>query len=148
MLEIQPLDVEGRDATVVPIIVMLNFLIALLCLYTALRVWQLRGMLANVADVLTIVERNTHRVLHHAPRAIIQGQMGTSELRQQYQKLTLQLLQVQQLLSMLSWGQGIWRQCHRSYRNHSTRRSPVERKTAQPIAHRKRTAPPPRNLHP
>ena len=103
-------------------VLVINLLISLFCLYSAWQIWQLRRTLANVADALTLYERDTHAVLYGAPPAILQGQKGTHALRQQYQRLTMQLQKVQQVLALVSFGQGVWRSTRRSRRFRSTRR--------------------------
>lgn len=109
----------------VTVVLILNGLIALLCLYGAWQVCRWRSILATAADALIAAERATHRVLHTAPQAIATGQIGSSQLRQQYQLLSLQLQQVQQILSLLGLGQLAWRQYKRKFYkpNSSTSRS-------------------------
>jgi len=97
------------------VVLILNGLIALLCLYAAWQICRWRSILARAADALTAAERSTHRVLHHAPQAIATGQIGTSQLRQQYRVLSLQLQQVQQILSLLGLGQLVWQQYRRNF---------------------------------
>ena len=77
--------------------------------YVAWQVWNLRRVLANVADTLISVERNTYAVLHGAPNAIIKGQRGTRQLRKQYRQLQTQLQRAEQVLGLLSLGQTAWR---------------------------------------
>ncbi|HEY9749028.1 MAG TPA: hypothetical protein V6C63_10135 [Allocoleopsis sp.] len=98
-------------------VVVINLLISIFCLYAAWQIWQLRRTLAQVANALTDYERNTHNVLYGAPPGILQGQKGVRQLRQQYQNLALQLQKVQQILGLVSLGQGVWRkQMRRSQR--------------------------------
>lgn len=97
----------------VTVVLVLNGLLALLCLSAAWQVWRWRSTLAHVADALTAAERTTHRVLQDAPQAIATGQLGSSQLRQQYRLLALQLRQVQQILALLGLGQWVWRQSRR-----------------------------------
>jgi hypothetical protein len=96
------------------VVVVLNVLISLICLYVAWRVWNLRRALAAAADVLTIAERNTYAVLHGAPNAISNGQVGVQGLRERYQQLEVQLQKVQQVLTLLGLGQSVWRSARRS----------------------------------
>ncbi len=96
------------------VVVALNVLISLLCLYVAWQVWNLRRALGAAADVLTDVERSTYQVLHGAPDAINLGQLGTRGLRASYQQLDLQLQKVQQVLALLGLVQRIWRSASRS----------------------------------
>jgi hypothetical protein len=100
------------------VVVVLNVLISLLCLYVAWQVWNLRRALAATADAVLLAERNTYNLLHGAPEAISQGQVGVSRARESYQQLELQLQKVQQVLMLLSLVQRVWR---------STTRSPSKR---------------------
>jgi hypothetical protein len=84
------------------VVVILNVLISLLCIYVAWQVWNLRRTLAAAAAVLSDVERNTYAVLHGAPKAISQGQLGVHGLRERYQQLEVQLQKLQQVLILLS----------------------------------------------
>ncbi|MBD2461758.1 hypothetical protein H6G89_11925 [Oscillatoria sp. FACHB-1407] len=90
----------------VTVVVILNSLIGLACLYAAWRVWRLKRTLAAIADVLIIAERNTHQVLHGAPDAIVKGQLGVYQLRQQ----TQQLQKVQQIMALVGLGRSLWQQ--------------------------------------
>jgi hypothetical protein len=85
----------------VMVVVVLNVLISLLCLYVAWSVWNLRQALAVAADVLSNFDRDTHNVLHGAPNGISQGQLGVRSLRGSYRQLEIQLQQVQQVLAFL-----------------------------------------------
>ena len=93
----------------VTIVVVLNVLISLVCLYVAWQVWNLRRTLVAVVDALTIAERNTYAVLHGAPNAIYKGQLGVHGMRERYQQLELQLQQVQQVLTVLGLLQSLLR---------------------------------------
>ncbi len=105
----------------ITVVVVLNVLISLLCLYVARQVWNLRRSLAATADVLTLVERNTHNVLYGAPQAISQGQLGVHSLRGRYQQLELQLQQVQKVLTVLGLVQSFWRAQSRQLRRRPKR---------------------------
>lgn len=91
------------------VVVVFNVLISLLCLYVAWQVWNLRRVLGTAADAINIAERNTYAVLHDAPRAISQGQIGTRALRERYQELEVQLQRVEQVLVILGFVQRVWR---------------------------------------
>jgi hypothetical protein len=120
--------------TMTTIVLILNGLIALLCLYVAWQLCRLRSVLANAADALTIAERTTHRVLYNAPEAIGSGQLGSFQLRQRYRLLSLQLQQVQQVLSLLGLGQVVWRY----YIGHQSRTRTGHQTGYQSSAHSKR----------
>jgi hypothetical protein len=91
-------------------VLILNLLLAGLCWYGVWRIWQLRQALVRATSALTLAERSTHHVLHHAPDAILQGQSKAYELRGQYQQVLLQLQTVKQILTLLGLGQFVWRQ--------------------------------------
>jgi monoamine oxidase len=90
------------------LIVTLNLLLAVFCLYVAGRIWQFRRALAQATEALTIAERNTHNVLCGAPEAIIRGQIGTRQLRQSYQQLQPQLARAKQAFALVSFSQSVW----------------------------------------
>lgn len=96
------------------VVVVLNVLISLVCLFVAWQVWNLRRVLGAAADAILLAERNTYNVLHGAPEAITQGQMGVGEARESYQQLELQLQKVQQVVTLLSLVQRVWRLRRRS----------------------------------
>lgn len=100
----------------VTVVLVLNGVIALLCLYAAWQLWRIRRILAKVADTLTAVERSTYKVLHRAPNAIAKGQGGTRKLRQKYRQLEAQLQRVEQVLALLQLGQRAWQQRSRATR--------------------------------
>lgn len=90
------------------VVVILNVLISLLCLYVAWQVWNLQKALAATTKAVLLAERNTYNVLHGAPEAISQGQVGVHGARESYQQLELQLQKVQQVLTLLSLIQRVW----------------------------------------
>lgn len=111
----------------VMVVLVLNGLLALLCLYVAWQVCRWRSMLSRVADTLTVAERVTHRVLRSAPQAIATGQLGTAQLRQHYRLLTLQLQQVQQILTLLGLGRLVWKQYRRQSWQRRSSHTPASR---------------------
>lgn len=109
----------------ITLVVTLNFLIAVIFLFAAWKVWKLRKTLAKVADTLVSIERSTHAILNGAPEAILKGQGGASLARQKYQQLEPQMRRVQQVMSLLKLGQGVWRwQSRRSAALRPPRRRP------------------------
>lgn len=83
------------------IVVVFNVLLSLLCLYVAWQIWNIRRALAVTAEVVSLFERNTYNVLHGAPEAISQGQLGVKGLRGSYQNLETQVQQLQRVLVLL-----------------------------------------------
>lgn len=96
------------------VVVALNVLISLLCLYVARQVWNLRQVLSSTADAVLLAERNTYKVLHPAPEMISQGQVGVGRARDSYQQLEVQLQKIQQILTLLSLVQTVWGLSRRS----------------------------------
>lgn len=92
----------------VTVVVVINLALALMLLYVAWRVWQLRLRLARVADKIGAIERKLNAVLPVAPDAISTGRLAIHKLRQGNQPLDLELLRVQQVLTLLGIGQQIW----------------------------------------
>ncbi|MBD2088383.1 hypothetical protein H6F67_00660 [Microcoleus sp. FACHB-1515] len=93
----------------ITLVIVLNLLIALLCLLGAWSFLQLRRSLADITFTLTEAERNTHEVLYGAPENIRNGQLGLYELRQAYQRSGLQLQRMQRGLLLLGLSRSIWR---------------------------------------
>ncbi len=116
----------------VTIVVVLNVLISLVCLYVAWQVWNLRRTLVAVVNAIAIAERNTYAVLHGAPDAIDKGQLGVHTLRERYQQLELQLQQVQQVLTVLGLLQSLLRPRLRLRSNLALNRS-ASRSPATPV---------------
>lgn len=83
------------------IVVVFNVLLSLLCLYVAWQIWNIRRALTVTAEVVSLFERNTYNVLHGAPEAISQGQLGVKGLRGSYQNLETQVQQLQRVLVLL-----------------------------------------------
>ncbi|MFB8789809.1 MAG: hypothetical protein U7123_13370 [Potamolinea sp.] len=93
----------------VTLVVIVNVIISLLCLYVAWQVWNLRLALAAATKAIKDAERNTHKTLSDAPNAISQGQLGVKGLRESYQQLEVQLQQVQRVVVLLGLVERIWR---------------------------------------
>jgi hypothetical protein len=89
-------------------VVVINTLISLGLLYIAWRVWKLKLWLGRVADQLTVYERNTHAVLHHAPENIEMAQKKIHSLGEKNQRLQLQIAQIRQIISLLLLGKRFW----------------------------------------
>lgn len=90
------------------VVLVMNGLIGLVCLFVAWRLWRLKNQLSRTADTLISVERSVHRVLHGAPAYITRGQSSTHRLRHKLQQLELQLQRIQQVMALLSVGQMLW----------------------------------------
>jgi hypothetical protein len=93
----------------VAFVVIANGLIGCLCLFVAVKIWQIRAGLAQASETLISVEQAVHNCLYGAPTAITKGQMGVYQLRQNYQHLEIQLKRAEQVLALLSMGRMLWR---------------------------------------
>lgn len=93
----------------VTVVIVLNVLVALLCLAGAWWFLQLRRSLAAITTVLIDAERSTHDVLFNAPEGIRSGQLGLYELRQAYRQSGVQWQRWQRGLLLLGLSRSIWR---------------------------------------
>jgi len=75
----------------------------------ARRIWRFRCQLAIIAERILDVERAVDHVLYPAPNAIRKAQASTSQLRDRCQQLGAQYARIQQIVSILSIGQLVWR---------------------------------------
>ncbi len=91
-------------SAMITLVLIFNAILAAMCFYIAWQLWQWRQALAQVADALIDAERVTHEVLNGAPEGILQGQIGSHQLRQSYRQLDTQRRQVKKLLGFLSFG--------------------------------------------
>ena len=104
-IQLTPCSNVRLEASVIMLtfVCLFNLLIALINLYIAWRVWKLRRVLANFTHTLTKVERTLRFVLVPTPVVITKGQIGTQNLSDRHQKLTLLLKQIGPLLTLLGW---------------------------------------------
>jgi hypothetical protein len=91
------------------IVIVFNVLLSLLCFYAAWQLWNWRRALAIAADAVNFADRVTYEVLHGAPVAITQGQVGVRGMRGIYQQLEIQLQRIQQVLAVLGLVQTVLR---------------------------------------
>ena len=97
----------------VTVVVLINLAIALILLYLAWQLRQIRQRLAQLAITLIALERSTHAALWGAPNTIFVGQVGINRLRRGNEPLQLQLQQVRQVLSLVVFGQQAWKRFSR-----------------------------------
>jgi hypothetical protein len=90
------------------IVVVINILISLLCLYLARKIWMLTLTLNRLEKKLILTEQRTRFVLEKAPNFIDSGQRGTYQLRQNYHQLQVKLQQLQQALGLISLAVKFW----------------------------------------
>lgn len=91
------------------LIIAINLSITLLNIYIAIRIWQLRLLIARITAILINYESYFNVVLKVAPKVIYQGQNNISQVRKRYQLLQLQATKVKQLIWLLNWSYQIWR---------------------------------------
>ncbi|NEO71196.1 hypothetical protein [Moorena sp. SIO3H5] len=83
------------------LVIVINIMLSLLCLYIACQMWQLGQWLSSIANRLERLERRIYKNLYSAPKAIVLGQVGIHGVREQYQKLQLQLHTLKQIFLLL-----------------------------------------------
>jgi hypothetical protein len=107
-------------------VIAFNLLLTLLNLYIAIRLWQLRRVLARMTRTLTLVERRIHKIFYPAPEIVFKGQQGTYALRLHYQRFLLQLELMGQISSFFSLGVRIWRHQLRKKRHFQAKKRFLE----------------------
>lgn len=88
-------------------VIVINCLLALTCLGFAWRLWRLRHSLRLLRWMLGDLTHDTEAALQGATDAIISGQQSTQRLQWRYRHMRDQLGQLQRLLIVASWGQGL-----------------------------------------
>ena len=92
----------------VTVVVVINLALALMLLFFAWVMWQVRSQLAQLTDALSTYERSIHAGLCDAPTAITTARVGIAQVQQRSLLQDLQLLRIQQVLTLLGIGQQIW----------------------------------------
>ena len=91
------------------LIVAVNLSITLLNIYIAVKIWQLRLLLARITAIMVNYESYFSVVLKFTPKVVCQGQQNIYLVRQRYQLIQLQLTKVRQLIRLLNWSYQVWR---------------------------------------
>ena len=91
------------------LIIAVNLSITLLNIYIAIRIWQLRILIARITSILINYESYFSILLPVAPKVIYQGQENIAQIRQKYQLWQLQTAQLKQLFWLLNQSYQIWR---------------------------------------
>ena len=91
------------------IIIAINLSITLLNIYIAIRIWQLRGLIARISGIFDNYAGYFNLLLKVAPLVIYQGQNNISQVRDRYQRLQSQSVKIKQLIWLLNQGYRIWR---------------------------------------
>lgn len=92
------------------VVVVINLVLALILLFVAWQIWQLRLKLAQVADILLVYDRVTHAALYQTPDAIAAGQLAMRQVQQPNLPARLKLVRIQQVLNLLNVGLEIGQQ--------------------------------------
>ena len=90
------------------LIVAVNLSITLLNIYIALKIWQLRILIARITAILVNYEVYFSFVLKVTPEVIYQGRNNTHLIRQRYQLLQLQISKIRQLIWLFNWSYRTW----------------------------------------
>jgi len=91
------------------LIIAVNLSITLLNIYIAIRIWQLRIIIARITTILINYESYFNVLLEAAPLYLARGQHNISQVRQQYQLLQLRTMKIRQLFWLLNQSYQIWR---------------------------------------
>ena len=83
-------------------VVVFNLSIALVNIYLAVKILQLRRRLRRTTNTLIKCEKRIYFVLAPAPQVILRGKENIYHFNQRYQILHLQLQKIRQILLLLS----------------------------------------------
>jgi len=88
-------------------VIVINCLLALACLGFAWRLWRLRHNLRQLRWIMGDLTHNAEAALQGMTEAIVSGQQSAQRLQWRYRHVRRQLVQLQRLLVVASWGQGL-----------------------------------------
>ncbi|MEA5533158.1 hypothetical protein [Crocosphaera sp. XPORK-15E] len=84
-------------------VILFNLVLTLINFYLVWQLGKLSHLLQKVTYRLTILEQRIHVIFYTAPEIILRGQEGTNHLRKSYQSLNIQLIKLQQIISLLNF---------------------------------------------
>lgn len=93
-------------------VVTLNLAIALANLYLAFKIWQLKRKLSAITTNLIYCEQIIRTTFNSVSDNLTQLERVYT-LKQKYQKLQQQLVQIRQIIILLNWGYQVWRKSRR-----------------------------------
>ena len=91
------------------VVITLNLIITIFNFYLAIKLWQLRRLVALIASALISCENYLSLVLVATPQILQQEQTNIYHFRQRYQLWQLQLQKIRQIIVLLNWLYRIWR---------------------------------------
>ncbi len=91
------------------LIIVTNILITLLNIYLAIKIWQLRQLIARITLLLINCEIYVRTLLYITPPIIYQSKSNIHLLRRRYQAIQLQIKKIQQIILLLNWSYRLWR---------------------------------------
>ena len=91
------------------IVITLNLIITIFNLYLAIKLWQLRKLLALITSAFITCENYLYYVLLVTPQVLQKEQTNIYHFRQHYQLWQLQLQKIKQIIILLNWLYRLWR---------------------------------------
>jgi hypothetical protein len=91
------------------LIISINILITILNVYLAIKIWQLRQVIARITLLLINCEIYVRTLLYIAPPVIYQGNRNIHLFKSKYQATQLQIKKIQQMILLLNWSYRLWR---------------------------------------
>ena len=91
------------------LIIVVNILITLLNIYLALKIWQLRQVVARITTLFINCEIYVRTLLYMTPAVIYQSKSNIHLFRRRYQAIQLQIKKIQQIILLLNWSYRLWR---------------------------------------
>jgi hypothetical protein len=93
-----------------PFVVSMNFLLGLICLLVARRIWLLRRQLTQISGSILAVEQYMYGLLYGAPPKLQRSKLSINHARYRYQGLESKVQQIQKFLALVTLGQTLWKQ--------------------------------------
>ena len=91
------------------IVVLMNVAIAMGCFYLARRTWRLHYKLERLERRILLLDRRVNTVLQQTTHVFEKQQVVSSNLKQRYSRLEVQIQQLQKILTLVNLGLSLWR---------------------------------------